>query len=275
MNVNAAKCRITANSYGHSISPDGTHLNLSEYPQVIANFEHLIEDERKRRVRRCSYNTYDPDFSSTDKQKIESSSSYRGWPENRIPWGKHSSDRVIIENGTPKQDRVYMGNKRFNGRPQSSPGSSRRPYKHESVKREVLKERKERPLGGNTIRLIYKRPPAPEPPADKVAQASVKSALPQSLIIVLGKTTPMENAQSESNCHNDMNGQPRKNIQPKLPSYYLGDLGDIDPERRNSPHTIWSSSFSFNSTKSDQFDNFGGFSRFDVGDRHDFQCLFV
>ena len=196
MNVNAAKCRITANSYGHPVS-DGTtpNLNLSEYPNVINSFSGLIEDERKQRSRRYSYNTYHPDVNPTDKQKSGVPFS-KGWPENSIPWGRLATDRINDE--MVKQGKAHHANKKFDGRPHSSPGSTRRPYKLENNTKKNIMGGKERPVvGGSTIRLIYKRPPVPEPPIDKRSHSGSKCNLPQSLIIVMGKTTPSRNNREE------------------------------------------------------------------------------
>ena len=265
MNVNAAKCRITANSYGPPMF-DG-NLNIPEYSEY-PSFSHLIENERKDRSRRYSYNTYHPDSRRSDRPRAESAS-YRGWPENTIPWGRIASDRLndeMVKQGS------HHGRKKFDGRPQSSPGTTRRPY---SVNQDVNKEKKQRSLGKNTIRLIYKRPPAPEPSVDMVAKASSKSKVPQSLVIVLGKTTPSAtNNESSTDAYNETRRaiQQKENIQKspsKLPSYYLGELNDFtnNSNRTQSDLHRWSPSFSIGSSShnNNECDSCGLISRPDVG----------
>ena len=259
MNVNAAKCRITANSYGHPNS-DGTtpNLNLSEYPNVINSFSGLIEDERKKRARRYSYNTYHPDVNPTDKLKSDVPF-HKGWPENSIPWGRLATDRINDE--MVKQGRGHHGNKKFNGRPQSSPGTTRRPYKFENNTQLAVKGRKEPPVGGgSTIRLIYKRPPVPDPPIDKMVQSGPKCNVPQSLIIVMGKTTPTRRTESSFDVHTERKRVQQENGRSKLPSYYLGELNEFDP---NAHRLTWSPSFSSDSSNNYECDNCGGYPRFD------------
>lgn len=262
MNVNAAKCRITANSYGPPVS-DGTltNLNLSEYPNVINSFSGLIEDERKRRARRYSYNTYHPDVKPTDKQKSDVSF-HKGWPENSIPWGRLATDRINDE--IVKQGRANHGNKKLDGRPQSSPSSTRRPYKFENNTQQTVKVGKERPVGGgSTIRLIYKRPPVPEPPIDKMVQSGSKCNVPQSLIIVMGKTTPTRRTESSFDVHAERKRVQKENGRSKLPSYYLGELNEFDPNANSTPRLTWSPSFSSDSSNNYECDNCGGYPRFD------------
>ena len=267
MNVNAAKCRITANSYGPPILDGATTLNFAEY-QEYPSFSHLIENERKERSRRYSYNTYHPDPRRSDKQRAEPSASYRGWPENTIPWGRMATDRIndeMVKQGS------HTGRNKFDGRPQSSPGTTRRPY---SVNQDVNKGKKQRSLGKNTIRLIYKRPPAPEPSVAMVAKASSKSKVPQSLVIVLGKTTPSANHNESSS---DVDNEPKRAIQhqnlkqspTKLPSYYLGELNDFNVNTKTTRPDMnrWSPSFSIGSStqNNNECDNCGLFPRPDVG----------
>ena len=264
MNVNAARCRITANSYGPPLLDGTTHVNFAEYPEY-PSFSHLIENERKERSRRYSYNTYHPDPRRSDKQRAESAS-YRGWPENTIPWGRMATDRIndeMVKQGS------HHGRKKFDGRPQSSPGTTRRTY---SVNQDINKGKKQRSLGKNTIRLIYKRPPAPEPSVDMVAKASSKSKVPQSLVIVLGKTTPSaNNNQSSSDAYNEpKRAIQQQNIQQsptKLPSYYLGELNDFNTKSTRADIYPWSPSFSVGSStqNSNECDNCGLFPRPDVG----------
>ena len=267
MNVNAAKCRITANSYGPPMIDGTLHPHFTEY-QEYPSFSHLIENERTERSRRYSYNTYHPDARRSDKHRAESAS-YRGWPENTIPWGRIASER--INDGMVKQGSNH-GRKKFNGRPQSSPGTTRRPY---SVNQDVNKGKKSKPLGKNTIRLIYKRPPAPEPSVDMVAKASSKSKVPQSLVIVLGKTTPSAtNNESSTDAYKETNKGKQKqenNQKPpsKLPSYYLGELNDFNSNstRIQSEMHRYSPSFSIGSSthNNNECDTCGLFPRPDVG----------
>ena len=265
MNVAAAKCRITANSYGLPISPDGT-LNLSDYQDAIATFNQSINDGRQRRSRRYSYNSYNSDSTGSDNWKLGSTyNTYRGWPENRIPWGKVKSKTISTENGR-KRDRVSIVNKKIIGRPQSSPSTGRRPFKHEGFQHSKLTEARECRLGGGSIRLIYQRPPAPAPPVDKVSDATVRSAIiPQSLVIVLGKTTPAMNKQTNSTIKEVTNECPKHKTKSKLPSYYLGDSNSMSSELGNNFHTQWSPSFPMNANNNDPFDNCGGYPKFGVG----------
>ena len=279
MNVNAAKCRITANSYGPPMIDGTLHPNFAEY-QDYPSFSHLIENERTERSRRYSYNTYHPDARRSGKHRAESAS-YRGWPENTIPWGRIASDRIhdVVE-GMVKQG-SHQGRKKFDGRPQSSPGTTRRPY---SVNQEINKGKKPKSLGKNTIRLIYNRPPAPEPSVDMVAKASSKSKVPQSLVIVLGKTTPSANnnesskdAYKETKKGTQKQGSsqkppaklPSQKPPAKLPSYYLGETNDFNTNLNRPQQDIhrWSPSFSIGSSthNNNECDNCGLFPRPDVG----------
>ena len=264
MNVNAARCRITANSFGQPIAEEVTDPILSEYPNIIPSFSDFIEDERKRRSRRYSYNSYHTDALPLDRSKSHLSSPYRGWPENTISWGRRTSDR--INDAMVKQGRIHrVDSNKFDGRPKSSPGTSRRPYKDENSSQGLRIGRKEQSGGRGSIKLIYKRPPAPDPPIDKVGQASLKSRVPQSLIIVLGKTTPTANTNSTHHTQNLVERVHRETSQPKLPSYYLGEFNDLHSNPDSSSCKVWSPSFSTVSNNNNECDNCGGYSRVDVG----------
>ena len=266
MNVNAAKCRITANSYGPPISEEvAINSNLSEYNRIIHSFSDILEEERKTRSRRYSYNTYHPsDASSHEKQNMDFPLANKGWPENNIPWGRHTIDRINDE--MIRQGRVNIGNKKIDGRPQSSPGSSRRPYKykngtHDTGRRHAVQTVRR----SDTVRLMYKRPPAPEPPVHISTQSSLNTTVPQSLIIVLGKTTPTTSKEQSNAINKDSNGTKRETTSTKLPSYYLGQLNAPCPNHGSSYQDSWSSSHQTKSINNNECDNCGGYTRIGVG----------